>query len=752
MRPVSAPELLAYQYMVAQNPSTFAETDRQQAFVDARVEAQEMDIVPEENDDMPGLGDTSDDDTPKELRAQPVKRKELRADVTEQTRSVAEEPRSNQLAQAWKKTKTTGKGVDIVERIGNLLTISQDMKGDGERKSFVQVRLVGARERKTPAKKPVRPKDGDKNLRYSDCTPEIQEGLRKTRAEEWTKWMKYSAGVVLTKDEVDKLRDEGVSIQPMQWIETDKNAHKRRTNNAVPPLLKSRLVGCGNFEETTGLRTDSPTADVDAHNLVFSFCACHKVKVKSADIQAAYLQGKPVDRIILYRIPKGGIPEHGIAEGAVIAARVPIYGTKDAGRGFWLRLKQVVTDNGFELNKILPTLFALRDKTTNKMMGMMTTNVDDLLYGTVAEAEPVMRKILDAFSVREEQEMKFRFCGKEISQDSEFNITVTAKDNTEKIRPIDIPDKKKLTDKCSPSEITQIRSVVAACAWVARQVRPDLSYRVSRLQSLVSKATGKDMRECNTVLEFAQQTSELGIYFSSSGFTWDDMVVGSITDASFASDKVIVKDEFEGGRSQQGYIIALMQPDVINATTAAFHPICWSSTTIRRACRSTLMAETFAMLKGNEAGTKIRAAVVDAKGELDYKNWEESAAKSMGHVWFTDCDSLYEHLVSPKMNQIENKRLGIDLMALRQQIWERDGERTDTVDHSSGDYPRWIDTSTMLADPLTKVMAADRLMQAFATGIFDMRPTEESLMIKSRNRASRQKKRAEEKGMDAEDE
>ena len=55
--------------------------------------------------------------------------------------------------------------------------------------------------------------------------------------------------------------------------------------------------------------------------------------VKKADIQAAYLQGKPVDRIILYRIPKGGIPECDIPDGTVIAARVPIYGTKDAGSG-----------------------------------------------------------------------------------------------------------------------------------------------------------------------------------------------------------------------------------------------------------------------------------------------------------------------------------------------------------------------------------------------------------------------------------
>ena len=120
----------------------------------------------------------------------------------------------------------------------------------------------------------------------------------------------------------------------MQWIETDRNAHKRRDNKHVPPDLKSRLVVCGNFEDADDLRTDSLAGDVDAHNLVFSWCASNHVRIKSADSSSAYLQGKQNDRVILYRIPKGGIPGEGVEEGAVIAARVPIYGTKDAGRGF----------------------------------------------------------------------------------------------------------------------------------------------------------------------------------------------------------------------------------------------------------------------------------------------------------------------------------------------------------------------------------------------------------------------------------
>ena len=63
-------------------------------------------------------------------------------------------------------------------------------------------------------------------------------------------------------------------------------------------------------------------------------------------------------------------------------------------------------------------------------------------------------------------------------------------------------------------------------------------------------------------------------------------------------------------------------------------------------------------------------------GKIEMHNWEETAARAMGHVWTTDCDSLYEHLMSQRLNTIENKRLAMNLLALRQQIWERDGEQT----------------------------------------------------------------------------
>ena len=75
-------------------------------------------------------------------------------------------------------------------------------------------------------------------------------------------------------------------------------------------------------------------------------------------------------------------------------------------------------------------------------------------------------------------------------------------------------------------------------------------------------------------------------------------MVVAISDASFCKEMEDIGMELDGGRSQQGYVACLATPEFLNAKPAMIHAIVWSSTLIKRVCRSTLMAETFAMLKG----------------------------------------------------------------------------------------------------------------------------------------------------------
>ena len=107
------------------------------------------------------------------------------------------------------------------------------------------------------------------------------------------------------------------------------------------------------MEGIDGIRADSPTAEIEAHNLLFSFAAATKLRIKTADISNAYFQSDPLDRLLLLKPPKGGIPDPEFADGETyILARVPIYGTADAGRKFWKTFRKVIVDNQYRENKI----------------------------------------------------------------------------------------------------------------------------------------------------------------------------------------------------------------------------------------------------------------------------------------------------------------------------------------------------------------------------------------------------------------
>ena len=165
-------------------------------------------------------------------------------------------------------------------------------------------------------------------------------------------------------------------------------------------------------------------------------------------------------------------------------------------------------------------------------------------------------------------------------------------------------------------------------------------------------------------MEYATSTSTRGIYFSPD-FCWDDAVVVTICDASFCQEQEQIDGVTQNFESQQACITALALGNALNAEKMLIHPLSWSSTRIRRVCRSTLMAEAYALSNAFEHGLRTRATIVDMRGHLNIRQWEETASAVMGHVWFTDCESICSLMVSPNTKQVDNKHLAIDLSALK---------------------------------------------------------------------------------------
>ncbi|CAE7342176.1 uxuA [Symbiodinium natans] len=75
----------------------------------------------------------------------------------------------------------------------------------------------------------------------------------------------------------------------------------------------------------------------------------------------------------------------------------------------------------------------------------------------------------------------------------------------------------------------------------------------------------------------------------------------------------------------------------------------------------------------------------------------------MLHLQYSDCRSrsLTDHLLSSVPSPVEDKRLAIEMTALRQALWIDDTPTSEAFT-PFGDILRWIPTHLQLADCLTK--------------------------------------------------
>jgi hypothetical protein len=270
----------------------------------------------------------------------------------------------------------------------------------------------------------------------------------------------------------------------------------------------------------------------------------------------------------------------------------------------------------------------------------------------------------------------------------------------------------------------------------------DIAYRVSRLQSSVSKAKVFHLAEANKVVSYLKDSLEVGLRFPSKAFVWESACLLTVTDASWANDTAIVNDLPQPHRSQRARAVYLSGPGYESNNGGIVHIISFGSSLIKRVCRSTFQAETQALLSGVEDAARIRACIAELRGgEID-KDWEETSTRLVKQVMLSDCNSLVSHLTSPVLGKLEDKRLSLDLHSLRQDIWVHDKRDLDHLDISCfNNWIRWIDTSAMVIDSLTKAMSAEDIQRTMQTGHLSLDATPLSRQKKAIKRAQRRSKK-----------
>ena len=171
-----------------------------------------------------------------------------------------------------------------------------------------------------------------------------------------------------------------LQIVGTRWVLTEK----------ANGTAKARLVVQGCQEKTNDIRSDSPTGSRDCLMLALIHAAQRGWSVSQFDADCAYLQSKGINRTLVLRIPRRH-PPPGQEPSALAIATSAIYGTKDAGRHWYMHPRKHLQQAGFFESRLEKGTYGFH--VDGKLVCMIHTHVDDPLFARQMDC-PVLDTII----------------------------------------------------------------------------------------------------------------------------------------------------------------------------------------------------------------------------------------------------------------------------------------------------------------------------------------------------------------------
>ena len=105
-----------------------------------------------------------------------------------------------------------------------------------------------------------------------------------------------------------------------------------------------------------------------------------------------------LDRWLILATPNGGLPGSDASDDGGSAANKDIYGTKDAGRRFYLKFRKTALDFGMRECKTMNSLYYVaNDK--GQIVLLIAAHVDDVVKVCVPEYEHILDKFFSHLEV-----------------------------------------------------------------------------------------------------------------------------------------------------------------------------------------------------------------------------------------------------------------------------------------------------------------------------------------------------------------
>eukprot|EP00438_Fugacium_kawagutii_P029976 Skav217703 [mRNA] locus=scaffold2294:90003:97141:- [translate_table: standard] len=267
-----------------------------------------------------------------------------------------------------------------------------------------------------------------------------------------------------------------------------------------PKRAKARLVVLG--YEDPGLceiPRDSPTVQRESRSLVLQYCASRRWAIGSFDVKTAFLRGSRRDSRVLAIEPPAEMRSKMHLESSEICELLKsAYGLVNAPYLWFQEIREALQALGFVSSPLDPCLFSLSSP-EGQVHGLIALHVDDGLYCGDTLFHQRIQKLQEKYPFGSQRSKDFTFTGIHIRQDEDFHIHLDQHDYIMNIDPISIDRNRRKQEQLPVSEAERqcLRGVIGSLQYASTNTRPDLSARLSFLQSKIPVATIHDLLEAH---------------------------------------------------------------------------------------------------------------------------------------------------------------------------------------------------------------------------------------------------------------
>eukprot|EP00435_Cladocopium_sp_Y103_P041817 s1270_g11.t1 len=560
-------------------------------------------------------------------------------------------------------------------------------------------------------------------VKLSTLTPSEKLEFQKAKMAEIQNWIKTGTISKILRNQVP--HDQ---ILRCRWILTWKPIDASEDPNGRSTKAKARLVILGYLDpKLEDLPRDSPTLGRNSKMLLLQLIASMNWQLRSFDIRAAFLQGKPQsDRVLAIEPVSELIDALQLTTDQVCKLEKGAYGLVDAPYQWFQAISEALINLGFSQSPFDPCQYILRHHETGSLEGVLGLHVDDGICGGSQYFSQKIDLLEKQYPFGSKKLQKFTFTGIEMDQQPNGTITMSQSNYVRAINPIKITQERRQQSesKVTEEERQMLRGLIGSLQYAAVHTRPDLASRLSMLQSNINSATVATLISANQALHEAKKHHDTTI--SIQPIPIQDFRFLAFSDASFASKS--------NPTSHTGSMIMGTHRLISENVSCPVSPLSWGCKKIQRVVTSTLAAETvslhsvldhlswmrlcWAWMLNSKVNWKQPSETLKGLPET-YATATHNAQQLPESVAATDCKSLFDLVTRTATPSCSEHRTLLNAMAIKDMMAE-------------GVQLRWVHSGAQVADSLTKIMENGFLRETLRLGRYRLNDEMEIL----KNRAS----------------